>query len=443
VSIAGAILATISALVFLVVFLLDLLGLHTNPYLGILFFLVLPGVFIAGLLLIPVGILIARRRVAAGKPLRIGWPRIDLNDPGHRRLAIGVLVLTLVNVVIVSLAAYRGIEFMDSPAFCGQVCHEVMEPEFAAYQDGPHSRVTCVQCHIGPGASWFVQSKLSGTRQVFAVLLDTHSRPIASPVHNLRPARDTCEQCHWPEKFHGDKVNVIREYADDETATESSTTVRVHVGGGSEKLGVATGIHWHMNIANEVDYIATDERRQVIPYVRVKDRYGVVREFVVEGTSPDVIQKGERRRMDCVDCHNRPSHPFSPSPERAVDSAIARGELQRTLPFVRREAVAALKENYPDRPTAEQQIAARLLKFYQPTVASDAGRRADLDRTIATVQRIFARNVFPKMNVSWGTHPNNAGHSDSPGCFRCHDDEHKSKDGKVIRQDCDLCHEVE
>jgi hypothetical protein len=318
-----------------------------------------------------------------------------------------------------------------------------MEPEFAAYQDGPHSRVTCVQCHIGPGASWFVQSKLSGTRQVFAVLLDTHSRPIASPVHNLRPARDTCEQCHWPEKFHGDKVNVIREYADDETATESSTTVRVHVGGGSEKLGVATGIHWHMNIANEVDYIATDERRQVIPYVRVKDRYGVVREFVVEGTSPDVIQKGERRRMDCVDCHNRPSHPFSPSPERAVDSAIARGELQRTLPFVRREAVAALKENYPDRPTAEQQIAARLLKFYQPTVASDAGRRADLDRTIATVQRVFARNVFPKMNVSWGTHPNNAGHSDSPGCFRCHDDEHKSKDGKVIRQDCDLCHEVE
>ncbi len=443
VSMGGIVVATISAVLFLVVFFLDLLGLHTNPYLGIVFFLILPGFFISGLLLIPLGLVLARRRVAAGKPIQMAWPRLDLNEPAHRRTAFIVLVLTLVNVIIVSLAAYRGIEFMDSPTFCGQVCHEVMEPEYAAYQDGPHSRVACVQCHIGPGAPWFVRSKLSGTRQVFAVLLNTHSRPIASPVTNLRPARETCEQCHWPEKFHGDIVNVRREYADDEAGTETATTMRVHVGGGSEKTGVATGIHWHMNIANEVWYIATDDNRQVIPYVWVRDRTGAVREYYAEGTTAQALEAGEKRQMDCVDCHNRPSHPFSPSPERAVDAAIASGELTRALPFVRREAVAALKETYPDEATADQQIATRLTNFYQKQLNDQfPTRRQEVEHAIQVTQRIFGRNVFPKMKVTWGTHPNNIGHVDSPGCFRCHDDQHKTKDGRVIKQDCELCHDI-
>ena len=443
VSILGAVITTVSAVLFLIVFLLDLLGLHTNPYLGIVFFLILPAIFLAGLLLIPVGVLLERRRRARGIEARPAWPHIDLNSPRHRRVAFSLLVLTLVNIVVVSLAAYRGIEFMDSTAFCGEVCHEVMEPEYVAYQDGPHSRVSCVQCHIGPGAPWFVRSKLSGTRQVFAVLFETHSRPIASPVHNLRPARDTCEQCHWPEKFHGDKVNVRREYANDEAVSETATTVRVHVGGGSHKTGVATGIHWHMNLANEVDYIATDDRRQVIPYVRVKDRAGQVREYFVEGVTQEALEKGERRRMDCVDCHNRPSHPFYPSPERAVDDALAAGELPK-LPFVRREAVAVLGGAYPDRTAAEQQIASKLTDFYRTQLPDVATARAsEIQRAIQVTQRLYARNVFPKMKVTWGAHPNNLSHIDSPGCFRCHDDEHKTKDGRVIGQDCTLCHEIE
>ncbi len=443
VSIGGMVVATISAVLFLIVFLLDLLGLHTNPYVGIVFFLILPGFFIGGLLLIPLGLVLAKRRQAAGRPIHMGWPRLDLNEPAHRRTMFIVMVLTLANVVIVSLAAYRGIEFMDSPTFCGQVCHEVMEPEYAAYQDGPHSRVACVQCHIGPGAPWFVRSKLSGTRQVFAVLLNSHSRPIESPVTNLRPARDTCEQCHWPEKFHGDMVNVRREYADDEASTETATTLRVHVGGGSERTGVATGIHWHMNIANQVDYVATDENRQVIPYIKVQDRTGAVREYYAEGTTEEMLANKERRRMDCVDCHNRPSHPFSPSPERAVDGAIAYGELPRTLPFVRREAVAALKESYPDQTTASERIATRLTNFYQGALKENySGRRAEVEHAIQVTQRLFGRNVFPQMKVTWGTHPNNIGHVDSPGCFRCHDDQHKTTDGRVIKQDCDLCHDI-
>jgi hypothetical protein len=442
ISFSGAALATVGALLFLVVFLLDLLGLYTNPYIGIVFFLILPAVFVLGLVLIPTGMWVARRRERrTGRLADVRWPRLDLNDPRHRRVAFGVLTLTFTNIVIVALAAYRGVEYMDSVTFCGQVCHTVMEPEFAAYQDGPHSRVTCVRCHIGPGPPWFVRAKLSGTRQVFAVALDTFARPIASPVENLRPARDTCEQCHWPEKFHGDKVLVAREYADDESNSETATTIRIHVGGGSERLGIATGIHWHMNLANEIEYIATDDRRQVIPYVRLKDRGGRVREFRAAGVTPEDLASGERRRMDCMDCHNRPSHPFDASPERAVNGALGRGDMPRNLPFVHREAVDALKAFYPTRTAAADAIARRLREFYRGAYpALYMGRRQDVERAVRVTQTLYGRNVFPAMGVTWGTYPNNIGHMDFPGCFRCHDDSHQAADGSVIRQDCDLCH---
>ncbi|HTM23755.1 MAG TPA: NapC/NirT family cytochrome c [Vicinamibacterales bacterium] len=443
ISVLGVAVATLSALMFVFVFLLDWLGLHTNPYLGIVFFLVLPAFFVAGLLMIPVGFMLDRRRRAKGLEPR-AWPRIDLNIPTHRRAVLIVGSLTLINVLIVSLAAYRGIEFMDSPVFCGQVCHTVMQPEFTAYQDGPHSRVRCVDCHIGPGAPWFVKSKLDGTRQVIAVLRGTYSRPIASPVHNLRPARDTCEQCHWPEKFHGDKVEVVREYANDEKNTESVTRLMVHVGGGSERLGIASGIHWHMNVANVIEYVATDAKRQVIPYVRMQDRQGNVREYRAAGVTDQQLARGEHRRMDCMDCHNRPSHPFSASPERAVDGAIARGEIPRDLPFARRETVETLKAEYPTRVAAEDEIARRLRGFYGQSypglVATHGG---EIDQLVRAAQRVYGRNVFPEMKVGWGTHENNLGHVDSPGCFRCHDDQHKTPDGRVIRQDCDLCHDIQ
>jgi hypothetical protein len=441
VSLAGVTIVTISALLFLIVFLLDLFGFHTNPYIGIFFFLIAPAVFVFGLVLIPIGMFLERRRRASGHPARVGWPRLDLNDSVQRRTVFIVLVMTFANVVIISLAAYRGIEFMDSPSFCGQVCHDVMEPEFVAYQDGPHSRISCVQCHIGPGAPYLVKAKIDGVRQVFAVLMDNHSRPIPSPVHTLRPAREVCEQCHWPEKFHGDSVRVKREYADDEAVTESTTTLRIHVGGGSEKLGVATGIHWHMNVANVVEYRA-DPTRMTIPWIKVTDRTGAVREYVAEGVPQEELDKLEpSRTMDCMDCHNRPSHAFFASPERAVDAAIAGGELSRGLPFIRREAIVALKANHADRPTAEREIAGHLTDFYRANGKSIS--QPDLERAIQVTQRLYARNVFPKMNVTWGTYPNHIGHMDAPGCFRCHDDNHKTTDGRVIKQDCELCHKIE
>jgi len=442
ISVAGGVITSFAALLFTAVFLFDLFGFHTNPYIGIVFFLIVPGIFLIGLLIVPIGLWRERRRRRAGHaPSGVHWPRIDLNDRHTRRVASAVALLTIANVLIVSLAAYRGVEEMDSVPFCGQVCHEVMEPEFVAYQDGPHSRVTCVQCHIGPGAPWFVRSKVDGVRQVFAVLMNSHERPIPSPVRNLRPAREVCEQCHWPEKFHGDKVVVIREYAEDEQNTESVTTLQVHVGGGSQRLGIATGIHWHMNVANEIEYVATDDKRQEIGYVRLRDRFGNVKEYYAEGVARDRIAAGERRRMDCMDCHNRPSHPFAPSAERAVDDAMAIGEISPKMPFAKREAVAALKQVYPNQQIALDAIAERLRGFYRGNYRGIYDqRRAEVERSVRAAQALYRRNVFPSMRVGWGTYPTNIGHIAFPGCFRCHDENHKAADGSVIRQDCELCH---
>ena len=445
ISFIGMVITTLSAVIFLVVFLADLFGWHTNPYLGIVFFLILPSFFVFGLLLIPLGAWLERKKRARGKHAsELHWPRFDLNDPTQRTAALIVMVLTMANIVIVSLAAYRGIEYMDSVQFCGQVCHGVMKPEFIAYQDGPHSRVTCVQCHIGPGASWFARSKLSGTRQVFAVTLNTFSRPIPSPVQNLRPAREVCEQCHWPEKFHGDKIQKVYEYGEDEKNTESVTTLDVHVGGGSARLGIATGIHWHMNVANEIEYISTDDKRQVIPYVRLKDRFGNVSEYVADGVTPEQLAKGERRRMDCMDCHNRPSHPMAPTAEKAINSAMASGEIPKNLPYVRREAVKALKATYPTQAAADEAISRAMREFYRTQYEQVyMTRRQDVEKAVTSTQNVYNRNVFPEMNVAFGTYPNNIGHMDFPGCFRCHDDNHKAKDGKKISQDCDACHHIE
>jgi nitrate/TMAO reductase-like tetraheme cytochrome c subunit len=416
-----------------------------NPYLGIVFFLILPAIFVFGLLLVPAGMAVERRRrLRVGPDRPLVWPILNFNEKRMRTMGFVVAVLTVINGVVVALAAYKGVEYMDSVPFCGQLCHTVMRPEFTAYEDGPHSRVACVQCHIGPGAPWFVKSKLSGLRQVYAVTFHTYETPIPTPVTNLRPARDTCEQCHWPAMFHGDIVNVVREYASDETNTETATTLQVHVGSGGTGPGGASGIHWHVNQGNRVEFIATDERRQVIPYVKLTDPAGNVREYVIEGVSASDLAKGERRTMDCIDCHNRPTHAFAASAERALDHAIGFGEIPRTLPFIRREGVALLKVAYANRDAATSAIAEKLGQFYKANYPDIyAGRRAEVDQAVRATQRVYSRNVFPAMKVTWGTHPNNIGHTDFPGCFRCHDDNHKTKDGRTIPQDCELCHKME
>lgn len=445
IAITGMVLTTMSAVLFLIVFLADLFGLHTNPYIGVVFFLILPGVFLVGLVLIPLGAWLERRRRARGRPpAEIRWPHLDLNNRAQRTAAVAVFVLTMANVVIVSLAAYKGVEYMDSVQFCGTTCHGVMKPEYASYQDAPHSRVPCVACHIGPGAASFAEAKLNGLKQVVGVVRSNYPRPIPPPVRSMRTARETCEGCHWPEKMHGDKVRRSVEFADDEGSTESVTTLRVHVGGGSERLGVASGIHWHMNVSNIVEFIATDDQRQVIPYVKMTDPQGSVREYFAEGVTPEQLAGGERHRMDCMDCHNRPAHTMSATAERAIDAAITRGEIPKTLPFVRREAVSAVKADYPTEESALEGIAEALRRFYSANHA-DAfqSKRSDVERVVSGTQAVYSRNVFPEMSVTFGTYPNNIGHMDAPGCFRCHDDAHKTREGRALGQDCETCHIIE
>lgn len=434
ISLIGVAVATATAVVFLVLLALEMGGQIRNPYFGLLLFIAVPGVFLVGLTLIPIGIWRHRRLIAAG--LASGeWPVIDLRLPRTRTVIVVVGLLTCVNVLIFSLAAYGAVHHMESVEFCGTTCHTTMEPEWAAHRVSSHASVDCVSCHVGPGAKGMVQAKINGTRQLWMVMTNNVPTPVATPVRDMPTPSETCATCHWPEKTHGDKLKQIREYADDEKSSETITTLQLHVGSGGAEAG--SGIHWHSNPANRVEFIATDPQRQTIPWVKYTDRNGKVKEFVLDGTTPEQLAKGERRTMDCMDCHNRPAHTFESSAEQAVDTAMARGTIPRDLPFARREAVAALKTGYDSKAAAMSGIESKLREVYGARAGESA---TTLAHTVSGVQALYSQNIFPAMKVGWGTYPNNLGHVAFQGCFRCHDDNHKAKDGKTIAQDCESCH---
>jgi acyl-CoA thioesterase FadM len=444
ITLIGAVITTSSAITLLAVWVFEIIfGGQIHPYAGIVFFLVLPSLFVLGLILMPLGVWWRRRKLRVRGELPREYPRIDLAEPLLRRGVALLALLTFFNVAILGMASYRGVEYMDSVQFCGQTCHSVMAPEYAAYKNSPHARVACVECHIGPGAPWFVRSKLSGVRQVFAVNFKTYSRPIPSPVRELRPARETCEQCHWPQKFEGDKFVVRTKYTDDEKNTPLTTVLVLKIGGRTYQGAV--GIHGrHLDTAERISYVSIDERRQVIPRVTYLDDNGKSVEYDstdVQAT-PEQLAKGEHRRMDCMDCHNRPTHTFQ-LPERAVDDAMSTGRISPELPYIKKKAVEVLRTNYPDQATATQKIAEALIAFYRtsyPDVYQQ--HRAQVEAAVTEVQAIYLRNVFPSMKVTWGTYPNNLGHEDFLGCFRCHDGSHVSSDGRVITADCTACHTI-
>ncbi len=444
ISLTGAILTTSAAITLLTFWAyLIVQARPIHPYTGIVFFLILPVVFGLGLVLMPLGAFLRRRKLRALGELPREYPKVDLHSPLLRRAALLVGSLTLANFAIMGAASYKGVEYMDSAQFCGQTCHTVMTPEYTAYTNSPHSRIGCVECHIGPGAPWFVKAKIDGVRQVVAVVLKNYSRPIPSPVRDLRPARDTCEHCHWPQKFTGDKFLVRTKYADDEKNTPATTVLLLKIGGRTAQGLV--GIHGrHLDTVERIEYVTTDGRRQVIPLVEYIDDAGKKVEFVSadSGVTTGQLAAGKRRKMDCMDCHNRPTHAFQ-MPERAVDEAITSGRISKSLPYVKREAVAALRAAYPDRATASERIPAALGEFYRTKYpAVYQSDRAGVETAAEQVKAIYLRNIFPEMKVTWGTHPNNIGHEDFLGCFRCHDGKHKSSDGRVIRDDCDTCHQI-
>jgi nitrate/TMAO reductase-like tetraheme cytochrome c subunit len=441
-TLAGAVLTTSSAITLIAFWLFDIaIGGTIHPYVGVIFFLVLPGIFLVGLVLMPLGAWLHRARLVRAGQLPATYPQVDFSVPDLRRALGWVAGLTLANVIIFSVGSYRGVQYMDSVKFCGQTCHTVMQPEFTAYQNSPHQRVECVECHIGPGAPWFLRSKLSGVRQVFAVAFRTYDRPIPVPVQNLRPARETCEQCHWPQLFTGDKLVVIRKFTEDEKNTELTTVLMLKIGG--HTWNGAVGIHGrHLDPNSPIQYVSTDKQRQTIAQVSYVDNTGKRIVFTQSDPKPTAAQlaSGEHRTMDCMDCHNRPTHTFQ-LPDRAMDQAMAQGRISPELPFIKKQAVALLKASYPDRETATRQIATGLEEFYRkwyPDIYRD--KHDVLETSISQVQAVYLRNVFPAMNVNWGTYPNNIGHTDFPGCFRCHDGSHTSASGRSVPNDCDTCH---
>ncbi len=438
-SLTGLVVVVGSLFSFLLLLLLDALAHFANPYVGILTYLVAPGFLVVGLFLGLLGAFLRHRQIVktAGPlpPLRI-----DLTRPRDRRRLGFFLAGSVLFLLISALGSYQTYHFTESVQVCGQACHGVMNPEYVTYLNGPHARVACAECHIGKGASWYVRSKLSGTYQVYATMADKYPRPIKTPIPNLRPAQETCEECHWPKKFVGNLEHTFYYYLSDETNTPFTVRMLVNVGGGDPTHGPVEGIHWHMNVGNKIEYYASDEARQKIPYVRVTElSEGIVTEFRTPKFT-NAVDEASLRRMDCMDCHNRPAHRYQ-TPNAAVNLAIFLGKIDRTLPSVKSNAVYVLTQSYTNTTQALQSIATRLAQQYPSDRFTNDLR---IRTTIGAVQQIYTNNFFPGMKASWKTYPDNIGHKDWPGCFRCHDGEHKTADGKraIKANDCKACHSI-
>ncbi|NOS99705.1 MAG: cytochrome C [Phycisphaerales bacterium] len=437
---AGAVLFIVSFLFF------DILSPTPSPYLGLFTYLILPGGAVIGGMMIVIGLLAARRRLRRdhGDESRAEfYPRIDLNNRRHRRALATVGIATAVALPVIGLLSYEGYHYTDSNEFCGLVCHTVMTPQYTAYLQSPHARVSCAECHIGAGASWYVKSKLSGIRQVLAVATDSFPRPIPPAIRELRPATETCRQCHWPSKFYGDQLVHKTYFASDEANSPRHLRMLIRTGGSDPTTGPPSGIHWHMALGFTIEYVAIDDLLQEIPWVRVTD-HGTGRKTIYRSDGAGVTDPpptGIQRTMDCMDCHNRPTHIFR-APDVAANVALNVYPSLRTLPYAKREMVAALTASYPSQDEAIVGVIHRLRRFYQETMPEVwRARHDDVEEIAATTAEIYKSNFFPEMNVSWQTYPDNIGHKLFPGCFRCHEGNHIDERGTAISHNCASCHE--
>ncbi len=440
----GGLVVILATILILTSMVFQVGGGGLNPYVGIFTYMVFPGILGVGAVTFLLGM-----RWEAGRRRKLQalhtlpYPKIDLNDPRHRKLFAyssvgGVLVATTV-----VWASFQGFHFTESVYFCGQMCHVPMTPEYVAYSDSAHARVPCTDCHVGEGAGWYVRSKLSGVRQVFAVMTGHYQRPIPTPLAHLRPARDTCERCHWPEKFFGATLLQLPHYRYTENNDPEQITLTLKTGGGARAHGRSQGIHWHMVVSNEVTYAVADAKLQVIPWTKVKHADGTETVYVAKKTklSQAAIDQLPHRKMDCMDCHNRPAHDY-PTPDSGVDQALLKGRIAADLPWIKKASVEALFRVYPDQASAHDGIRDYILDYYKkerPSVLTE--RKKDVDTAIEVAQSIYDRGVFPSMKVDWQTYPKNLGHRYWPGCFRCHDGKHVSAEGKVLANDCEsTCH---
>jgi len=440
----GVALVTSSLIVFLLFELFRIIGFITNSYVGLIAYLLLPGLFFVGLALIPIGWILWKRRT--GRPLsELLNRRFD-----EKYLSVGVYcsglirtvsLLTLINIVIIGTIGIRMLHFMDQPSFCGTACHSVMNPEWVTYQQSPHARVRCVECHVGEGVDALIDSKLNGMWQMISITLNLYERPIPTPVRNLRPARETCEKCHWPDLFHGNRIRNFVNYGFDEASIPEYTTLLMKIGSGQKGLDI--GSHWHIAENNKVRYASVDDEREEMIWIEALQADGSYTRYFNKKLNRDIeVKSSQVREMDCVDCHNRATHIYEES-ERAVDERFSMGKIDRSLPFVKRRSHGALINNYPNNATAMDAIDSHIRGYYRsehPDILSTKSK--EIDTAVQTVQDIYARNIHKRMNITWGSYRSHLGHTHGGGCFRCHNPYMVDDKDNSIPMECTQCHSI-
>lgn len=446
-SIAGASLAVISLVTIAFLFFISMVFDAGSSYLGIFIWIILPVFLVIGLVLIPVGMWITHRKQLKShlQKTALKWPVIDFNSSTVRNATIVFIAGTLLFLMLTGIGSYEAFHYTESVEFCGTVCHKVMEPEYVAYHESSHERVKCVECHVGSGADWYVKSKLSGLYQIYSVIFDKYPRPIPTPLHNLRPARETCEECHWTEKFYEPMLRLKRSYLSDYDNTEWDINLMMKTSATYSALGLQEGIHWHINPDVQIEYRSDPENPEIIPWVRYTNlktgKIQIYKDSEYDFNSKDFDENG-LKTMDCIDCHNRPSHNYQ-VPQNFIDDAITTGEISRELPDIKYLAMEILGQDYPSRDSAFKAISAKVTEYYESMYDYMLEtHKEEIDWAILAIQMGYRRNIFPEMKVKWDKYPNHLGHLETNGCYRCHSDRHITEAGKVISRECTTCHNI-
>lgn len=442
----GSVIAAVGLFVFGFLFVISVFFEQGGAYLGLIMWIVIPSFIVLGLLLIPIGMILKHKRDKNGvTATEKDWPTINLNEPRTRN-AIAIFGFgSVIFLMLSAVGSYEAFHYSESVEFCGTLCHEVMKPEYVAYHNSSHAKVACVECHVGSGAGFYARSKLSGLYQVYAVTTGIFPRPIATPISNLRPAQETCEECHWPEKFYARQLVMNKHYLADKDNTEWDIHLQMKTGPSNSARGLEEGIHWHINPDTKIEYIAKDSSRMEIPWVRYTNlKTGVVKIFKDASSelSEEEIAAYEKREMDCMDCHNRPSHDYH-TPINFINNAITAGHISRELPEIKSLSMTILAMDFSTNDSALAYIDSEVRNFYSSNYDLIYTEKAELiTQAIKGIQDEFQKNIFPEMNVKWSVYPNNIGHMEFNGCFRCHNDQHSTTDGQVISKDCNLCHSI-
>ncbi len=444
-TIIGSIIASVNLALIILLFVLSTIFNKSNTNLGLFIYIILPGFMVMGLLLIPVGMLRERSKLRKSASHEARFPRIDLNDPRHRNAFIIFTITTIVVLFLSTMGSFEAYHMTESVEFCGTLCHQVMEPEHTAFQNSPHANVACVECHVGSGASWYIKSKISGLHQVWAVMTKSYPTPIETPLHDLRPARETCEKCHWPQKFYARSLWTKKYFLADSLNTEWDVMLQMKTGPEFSGMGFKEGIHWHINPAVNIEYISENDKRESISYVKYTNKTtGEVTVYRSEKNpvSDSLISASVPRTMDCIDCHNRPSHNYK-SPTVYFDKAMTSGEISKDIPFFKKVTMGILTGAFTNKDTAFLKIEDGITDYYKKDYADYYSKNTALiNNSIASVKKEFSQNNFPKMKVTYDRYPEHIGHLESDGCFRCHNGLFKADNGRVISHDCNLCHTI-